>query len=265
MLIKLLGYNILHGFHSLKAPFILENKRIEAAKEVVRQINPDILVLTEACFTNNNGFNMNMNYGRIFDYPYYAISNHAKEWGSAVLSRYPIINASDFSMDKRGFLRSSLDLGHKLVNVDVVHPHPELLEIEKAKFMKACLRDFKTPYILTGDFNACSRQDNYNIERLVEGFRKFHPEPDKKVSDLMQRLTIDEVIRHGLVDSFIAAKSDFDFTIPTDFLSKDKASGIRIDYIFCSEDFKVIDADIIKNKYSEGASDHYPVFALLNI
>ena len=45
----------------------------------------------------------------------------------------------------------------------------------------------------------------------------------------------------------------------------DKGSGIRIDYIFCSTDFKVLDSVIVKNKLTELASDHYPIYSVLEI
>ena len=39
----------------------------------------------------------------------------------------------------------------------------------------------------------------------------------------------------------------------------------RVDYIFCSKDFKILDSNIIKNKLTEKASDHYPITATVEI
>ena len=57
----------------------------------------------------------------------------------------------------------------------------------------------------------------------------------------------------------------FDFTIPTDLMSKNKNGAIRMDYIFCTEDFNVLDSGIIKNNLTEMVSDHYPVYAVLEV
>jgi endonuclease/exonuclease/phosphatase family metal-dependent hydrolase len=47
--------------------------------------------------------------------------------------------------------------------------------------------------------------------------------------------------------------------------SKNKDSSVRLDYVFCSNNFEVVDSGIIKNKSTERASDHYPIYAVLDI
>ena len=53
--LRVMNYNILHGFHSpdnppFNPPFELNEERLRAAQEAVKREDPDILVLTEACF-----------------------------------------------------------------------------------------------------------------------------------------------------------------------------------------------------------------------
>lgn len=271
MSLKVVNYNILHGFFSGERPFRLEQERLETATRAVKAEDPDFLLLTEACFALPNEDKVRMNYAEIFDFPYGVFSRTRNEWGSAVLSKSPIVSYADFSMFRRGFLKSSIDLNGRTVNIDVVHPHPKLTESEKMRFLANCLRDMQRPYLIAGDLNAISDEDSYDLEELVIGFEGFHVPSSEfttarhKVEDLMRKLTIPEIRRHGLIDTYNALDNPFDFTIPTDLLSKDKRSGIRIDYIFASPDFEVVDAGIIKNRYTNSASDHYPVFAVLEL
>jgi len=81
----------------------------------------------------------------------------------------------------------------------------------------------------------------------------------------MKRTAVKTIREHGLIDTFKAVNKGFDFTIPTDYISNDKSTGIRMDYIFCSEDFRVLEAYVVRNKFTEKASDHYPVVAVLKI
>ena len=272
MKLKILNYNILHGFYpyDLSISKLLDTKRLKAVQEIIKLENPDIVVFTEACFAQNNIFNIKMDYPRLFDFKYHFHANviHASiinEWGSSLLSKFPIKEAENYSMKKRGLLRAVLDIKGTLVNIDVLHPHPKLSENEKARFMKNCLRDIKNPYILVGDLNAISPQDNYNKTKLIKGFNTFQDNAEGKINDFMKFSVIKEILNVGLKDTFKVCNKKFDFTIPTDYLSKNKDSGIRIDYIFCSKEFKVLDAKIIKNELTNRASDHYPVTALLEI
>ena len=88
---------------------------------------------------------------------------------------------------------------------------------------------------------------------------------NSKMEDMLECKAIKAVRRVGLQDTFTLLNKKWDYTIPTDVLSKKKESGIRIDYIFCSSDINVLDASIIKNSWTEKASDHYPVTATIEI
>ena len=100
---------------------------------------------------------------------------------------------------------------------------------------------------------------------MIGAWSKFEKNAEKTIKEMLKRDAVKFVLSKGLIDTHKTKNKVFDFSIPTDFLSKDKSSGIRIDYIFCSEEFKVLNSGIIKNRFTEEASDHYPIFAELEI
>ncbi|MBX4196670.1 endonuclease/exonuclease/phosphatase family protein [Candidatus Pacearchaeota archaeon] len=263
MRFKLMNYNILDGFHDLSKDgneknYTYNPSRLEAAAKAVREENPDILVLNEACFSNT------VDYRKAFGFPLYFHGEYGQSRGLAVLSRFPIVEAENYASKYCPFIRTKISMNGKTVNLDVAHPHPNLSEQDKRNFVASILRDREPSYILAGDFNAISRRDSYDKELLVRGFSRFDPNAEKKVSDLMQRCVVSEIEHHGLKDTFIFSGEKWKYTIPTDMLSKDKDSAIRIDYIFCSDDFEVVNASVIRNEWTNHASDHYPVTATLD-
>ena len=90
-------------------------------------------------------------------------------------------------------------------------------------------------------------------------------EGEKKVEDSLQGATIATILNNGLKDTFHYKPRAFRYTMPSDMRSTDKDSATRLDYIFCLEKTKVLDAGIIKNAWTEKASDHYPVYATIEI
>lgn len=155
----------------------------------------------------------------------------------------------------------------KLLNLDVVHvsPVPYLSSKKQESFLKTVLKNKKENYILSGDFNSLSPSDKYNKKEMVKSWSKFEKNAGEIVEEMLKRDAIKFVLFKGLFDTYKIRNKSFGFSVPTDFLSKDKSSGIRIDYVFCSREFKVLNSGIIKNKLTQEASDHYPIFAELEI
>lgn len=260
-------YNILHGFHSVESPFEHEKERQDQVIKIVKEKNPDILILTEACY-GKKFMDVFVDYKKLFNFPYYYHANKDHEHGVSVLSKYPLSDSQNFSFGKVHFVRSKINLEKKIINLDVVHPHPSLSEEEKERFIGGVLRDFKTPYILVGDLNVCSFKDNYSKKEMIEGFSKISKYAEKIVSNLLSFETTKKIESFKLIDTYkkIHKKEDnVNFTVPTDLLSKDKSTGMRCDFIFCSKNFQVIESEIIKNKLTESASDHYPIYSILKI
>lgn len=271
MQIKIIQYNIRTGFRKIEKPYDYEENRLELAKKIIKNENPDILILNEAYFESKNKSKILMDYQKIFGFPFYAHGNYENGlspfWGHALLSKYPIIEALNKSKGLAGLYRTKLKIKQKIVNLDIIHvsPIPCLSSKKQERFIKKILKNKKKNYILSGDFNSLSPEDKYDKEKMINSWGKFEKNAKKVVSEMLEKDTVKHVLFKGLIDSYKIKNKKFDFTIPTDFLSKDKSSGIRIDYIFCSKDFKVVNSGIIKNKLTEKASDHYPTYAILNI
>ncbi|MEI6732182.1 MAG: endonuclease/exonuclease/phosphatase family protein, partial [archaeon] len=150
---------------------------------------------------------------------------------------------------------------------------PRIHNTDKANFARSIVRDRMEPYILAGDFNSVSPEDEYDRERLIRGFSsmtasyKMKENPLTIVDEILERKTVSAVLDAGLVDSyrFVHPRKDFVFTNPTGLFNRFSDTSMRLDYIFCSPDIKVIDSGIIKNKLTDMASDHYPIYAILDI
>lgn len=270
MKVKILSYNILNGFCNDLPPYELDKKRMSEALKIISSFNPDILILTEGYFwpiakqISSKGFKNELN-SMFNEYTSYA--KNSFRFAPIILSKFPIkevdISKSLFQLN---LLSSKVKIGKKELSIHAFHPHPNIKEEYKAKFLENNLKDIKTHSIIAGDFNALSPEDNYDKKRLLKGFQKFMGEKAKeKVKDLLSFSSIRKILELDFVDSYKTKKEDFDFTMPTDLRSKDKTSSIRIDYIFCSKDLKVADAGIIKNSTTEKASDHYPIFSIIEI
>jgi len=269
MQFKVMFYNVWHGFHkeerNFDGSFDFEEERLRAAQTVVARERPNILALAEACFVRSDQLHRTLNYRELFNMECEFYAPSEGEWGSSVLSNFSIISGQNYRMHNRSFFKTRIAVGKRIVNFDFMHPHPSLSEEEKQRFVRASLRDMAAPYILAGDFNAISDEDCYDETKLFNGFSTFDTNAQETIGRLLQRLAIREVRKHGLIDTYRARNIDFDYTIPTNRRSLNKDSGIRIDYIFCSSDFRVKDARIIKCAETDIASDHYPVVAVLEM
>jgi len=271
MKLKIMQYNIRTGFRNTEKPYDFEGERIKFAQKIIKKENPDILILNEAYFESKNKSNIIMDYSKIFGFPFYAHGNYTKGlspfWGHALLSKYPITKALNKSKGLAGLFRTKIKIGQKIVNIDIIHisPIPFLSSKKQEAFVKKILIGKKENYILSGDFNSLSPKDDYHEKKMIEAWSKFEKNAKNVIKEMLKRDAVRFVLSKNLLDTFKEKNKKFDFTIPTDFLSKDKTSGIRIDFIFCSKEFKIANSGIIKNKLAEKASDHYPIYAVLEI
>lgn len=271
MRLKIMEYNVLDGFHNHSG--IFEEKRLESARKIVREYDPDILVITEARFPAEEVICTEVDYQKEFGIPnlFHGAIGRGRKHAALIMSKHPFILAENYSMDRRKFVRGIINCNNRLVTIDAVHPHPLLNEQEKEQFFKNVLRDRRKPYILAGDFNSWSPRQNRNKEGILEVFKQFNDfkgkpqEAEKAVNDMLTCKAMKRVRSFDLTDTYEAINKEEDHTIPTDLLSKDKRAAERLDYIFCSRDFRVVKAGIIKNDLAEIASDHYPIYAELEL
>lgn len=268
MRIKIVCYNILNGFTGDNKPYILDNKRKNAAIKILERENPDILILCEGWFwpstkkDNLKDFKKLINSLTKTSMP----AENTFRYAPIVISKFPVI-FQDLSEYHKKFIRCQITIKKKNLNLDVYHPSPDnLSEEEKASFLKKIIDKPRPNHILAGDFNTLSPEDKYDEKALITGFSRFMGnKAETKVKDLLKTQTVELALSRGFIDSYKIKKQKETYTVPTDFRSKDKISAIRIDYIFCSKDIKILDSGIIKNKLTEMASDHYPIYAVLEI
>jgi len=256
MKIRIMTYNILHGFHSNE--HVLDKARLMHAKKAVKELNPDILVLCEACYGGYNNTRIYMDYPRIFGYEHGFFGfwgDH--EWGSYILSRYPM-DARVFKLIDRTAITSEIRIGRKKLYLDAYHPSPNVGENVRAESIRPLLKAKRTPYIITGDFNAVSDHDKYDKKAIIDAFAELeNHDPEKKAEELLSPMMIPLLRRYGLRDAM--PKMNRTYTIPTDYASIKKKSGIRIDHCFVSKDIDVLSGLVPKNKHTNFASDHYPI------
>lgn len=170
----------------------------------------------------------------------------------------------------------------KAVKKVVANVNPDILFIGEGDFNPKCKikgeriktidyqKEFNYPYLLLGDFNALSPEDKYKEEELFKLFYLFSKDKEAALNNVkgsIQTLMIKEIIKHGLIDTFKEKNKCQVITLQTKKYSpfNDKSIGIRLDYIFCSKDFNILESGIIQNKLTDIASDHYPIYAVLEL
>lgn len=149
------------------------------------------------------------------------------EYGNAVLSKFPIVSASNLQLDsageQRGILSAKIDVNGKQVNFVVTHlslnKHVRNKQIQQ---LKSYLDLLEEEVILVGDFNAT---------------------PDQEEIMFIERYLKDAVKEIGKEEIYTFVKRD--------------GTGVRIDYIFLSPGMAIGDVYTIESR----ASDHLPLLA----
>lgn len=262
MQIKIIEYNIERGFHS--SDHVLEPIRVAAAQRVVAQERPDILVLIEACYGQENDYCKPMNYPEIFDFPHsfhvsYSFRGKYPIGGHSVLANREFSGEEIPLSNKKG-IRASIPLDGRVLTLDAVHPSPSISDDKKLESIQPLLRSKKVPYIIIGDFNALSPEDRYDATVLAEELKGFSS--GVPVSEWLECKVIRGILATGLQDALPPDKRTS--TVPTELEGKRKI-GSRIDYMFITPDIRVIDSYVIKTADTNIASDHYPLVGIFEI
>ncbi len=260
-----MAYNIERGFHTWDHE--LENNRLNAAQQVVKNVNPDILAITEACYGSPNSHNILMDYQDLFAFPYgkygcYRVFGPRKgdEGGNCLLSKYPL-KGKTIDFEYKGAVRGFISLEGKVLTVDVVHPSHSVDDAVKLETIKPLVDNRSTPYILTGDFNTTHPDDSYDWEKIAEELQTFDPKKADHLIDNWQKADlVSWILEQGLEDAFpLEARQS---TLPTFYTHNKHSHGIRMDFFFKSRDLKVKEAYVLKNDLTENASDHYPIVGI---
>ena len=231
--IKVLTYNIHMGFD---ADLVMD---LEHIAETIQAINPDIIGLQEVNRAQAaNGMTDTLTYLlKRLNYPYYCYGgNHGdKQFGNAILSRYPIAEWTNtvFTVngpDQRGFLRATCDINGKKLNLYVTHL--DYVYGEKNKRLPQ-VRQIVAAWngaphsIIMGDLNADTNTPEmavlYNEKKLFDVLASKNKKYEK---------------------TFYAGWGD---------------PALKLDYLFATPDITAVDAMITETR----ASDHKPVHAVI--
>ncbi len=272
MRIKVMTYNLLYGFHERTDNTLLyREERAHAAQVVVRAAAPDIIALTEAAYCGAAGRLVRHDFATMFGLEHVAAAGFEGEWANALVSRFPIVHIERLPLGRSpsgiqpSALRATLDCQGREIHVDIAHPSPHVSEVERVDALAPLLASMRTPSILLGDFNALSDEDEYTSEALIAQMQQYVADPAPIAAQMLDRKLVASVRARGLVDTLAPERRSH--TIPTrlDRPHATQGAQIRIDYIFVSSEFRVLDAEIIKRPPTDEVSDHYPVVATLEL
>jgi exodeoxyribonuclease-3 len=147
------------------------------------------------------------------------------------------------------------------VHLSPVSEEARLLEIKEVlsrakKFSKS---------IIMGDLNSLSPHDSYNTENLVKILKEKNI--IKYGENVLRFDVIKEIENEGYKDVRMITGQAFIPTTPTPY-NKDPyhVAELRIDYAFVSNNMlgEVKKYEVIKDKKTDYASDHYPIYIELN-
>ena len=228
---KLMSYNIHYGTDTF-------NKRnLERIAETIRAADPDIAGLQEVDkhWSDRSAFmdlghslaetlGMQLVFAPNLDRDPRAPGEPRRQYGTAVLSKYPIIRSRNYSLssfggEQRGMLET--EIGTPDRRLMFYNIHMGLTSEQRMKQAEEALDIMKgseLPLVLVGDFNA--RPDSEEIGRFK---------------------------RSGLSDTFsgIADVNTFPSITPE----------VRIDYIFYNDQMELVEREVV----ASDASDHRPV------
>jgi endonuclease/exonuclease/phosphatase family metal-dependent hydrolase len=94
---------------------------------------------------------------------------------------------------------------------------------------------------------------------LIESFDEFSADAEADVDRFLEsgRLVFATLGRLGLKDAIPLTQRRY--SMPTDLISLNKSSAIRIDHILANEGIEVVHGEVIHSRASNRASDHHPV------
>jgi len=266
--IRLVSFNILEGFRPISPPAserrLLDRGRVDAARAVVTDLSPDILVLNEALFCRHYAGRA-IDYGGLFAFPFQSVALYDNAWGNAILSQCPIVKSQQMRIYNRGGLVATIATPEGQLGVASYHPHPARYPENKALDFTQLVEGVTGPMIVCGDLNCISPEDHIDRAQLVEAFRDFSPNPEGAVDQFIEsgRQVFTALGKLGFKDAVPA--SGRRYSIPTDLINVDKSSAMRIDHVLANDAIEIVGGEVVQNAASNRASDHHPVLVEFRI
>src|SRR5262245_37813853 len=266
--LRLVSYNSLEGLRHLTPATDerrhIDRERSEAAAAVVEELAPDILVLNEALYCRQHDGTV-VDYARLFGFPHEAAALYDSAWGNAILSRFPITASHEMRVHNRGGLVAVVGTPSGALTVASYHPHPSRHPASKAADFVRLIAGLDGPLIVCGDLNAISPEDVIDKAAMIAGFRRFSLDAEATVDQFLEsgKLVFEALHRFGIDDAVpIEGRR---YSIPTDLISTDKTSAMRIDHILANGRIEVLQGEVVHSTASNRASDHHPVIVEFRI
>lgn len=248
--VSVLSLNMMHGRHTvtplvpIKVPRSRILRNLGRIAELIKEVDPDIVALQEIdqhAWLSDYVDQLD-HLQQMTGYPYAFFGDHVSArkavYGTAILSKHPIKKAvsrpfrKTFPTPRKGFVFCEITLPNERV-VSVASIHATWINLlsraTREKQMEDIIEHFRavdTPFILSGDFNShFARPLDRSLETLVTGLPIFaHAHHDNS------QITYPKTKR-------------------------------RIDWIFPSKHFKIVDYRTIDSR----VSDHLPLLATLEL
>lgn len=200
----------------------------------------------------------------------HAYSVLSKETGFpiALTSKYPITNVEKVIDNMHhGYIQATV----RNITFFVVHlsPHKYQKRLEEIKLVLAAAASApdKRKTIILGDFNAQSPQDSifYTDGKMVEVqkiLKTKNPVYDNLRNGELDYNVVRTVLANSYIDPVYSSKGlQISFSADIQGDPDLKYNKTRIDYIFLNSFFKrkIEKAFIIRDEFTDGVSDHYPV------
>lgn len=230
--LRVMTFNIQSGRHGL-----------ERIAEVIRRANPDVVALQEVDkgTWRSRGLDQAEELAQLTGLTHHAHFRATRffggEYGLAVISRFPIVDARRLSLptprmdETRAVARAVVDVGGIEVSVYVTHlshlPQRSALRVEQAQAILRLVRADPRPALLMGDLN-----DAPSSAAVL-------------------------LLRSELPCAFSRAGEGPGATYPLPFPLRD----LRLDYVLASRAFTPKRAFVVREK----ASDHFPIVADLDL
>ncbi len=235
--LRVMSYNV-HGCRGMDGR--ISPERIA---KVISLYNPDVVVLQELDVNRNRSRGMDQphliaQYLRMNHHFYPSVISEKEEYGNAVLCRYAskliqaqrLPNTNSRSKEEvRGAIWVEIDMGSQ--KIQLINTHLGLKKASRAKQIEELLGDnwlnhpaCKGPVVLAGDFNTTAYSKECSL------------------------------IQNRLIDTQIKMNNH-----------KPKATWLsfcplrRIDHVYVSQDFEVLNVEVIGTQLEKIASDHLPL------
>lgn len=265
--LKLISYNVYWGMKQDST----EHK--SKFSQWIKQQDPDILALQEM-----NGFTQQelQKFAESYGHPYAFIVREPFADGSisfpvAITSKYPIVNVQRIVENcVHGVLIAEIDGLHFIVTH--FHPFSSQKRISEIDQILATVKSKPSDWewLFMGDLNSVSpldksEYDNNLLRDFIREDKKKRPYNENLKNDELDYSIQQKILDFGFVDAFKTFHPAFEASAPTKMFYDQSKHPLRYDYLYVSKNMKdkMVKSELIKDKFTDVYSDHYPVMLIL--